>query len=414
MGNSEAKKRLISNFFSLSVLQGANYILPLITLPYLVRVLGPEKFGLIMFAQAFIQYFIILTDYGFNLSATREISVNRENKEKVSEIFSSVMIIKLLFLLVSFIILTAVVFSFEKFRKDWIVYYLTFGIVIGQGFLPVWFFQGMESMKYITFFNLSARFIYALSIFIFIKEQQEYWKVPLFNSLGFIFACALSIYIIFKKFKVNFFLPDKERIFFYLKESLQFFLSRVSVSLYTFNNSFILGLFTNNTVVGYYSMAEKLYIASQQIYQPLVNALYPYVSHKRDKKTFKKIFLLALTLNTAAMISVFFFSEDIINIVYGKTFYDTVNLLKIFSIINIFVVPSILLGYPYLAALGYPKYANLSVIFSSIFHLSLLILLIILRMINVYTVVLATLLTELSVLIIRVYAVIKKDLWREK
>ena len=149
LANTEDKKRLLSNFLSLSVLQAFTYVLPLLTLPYLVRVLGAENFGLVMFAQAFIIFFNILVDYGFNLSATREISVNRENKEKLTEIYSSVMSIKFLLIGVSFTALSIIIFSFENFSKNIDLYYLTFLWVIGQALFPVWYFQGLEKMKYI-------------------------------------------------------------------------------------------------------------------------------------------------------------------------------------------------------------------------------------------------------------------------
>ena len=125
---SQDSKKISANFMYLSILQGMNLLLPLITFPYLVRVLGIERFGLIMFAQAFIVYFSMLADYGFNLSGIREVSSNRNNKNKLIKIFSSIMIARFVLVLIGLIFLTIVVFSFEKFSQNWELYYLTFGV----------------------------------------------------------------------------------------------------------------------------------------------------------------------------------------------------------------------------------------------------------------------------------------------
>ena len=128
-------------------------------------------------------------------------------------------------------------------------------------------------MKYITILNVTAKLTFTICIFIFIRKTSDYIYVPLLNSLGFFIAGSLAVYIILKNFQLKIILPKFQIIFRYFKDSTQFFLSRVSVSIYTSTNTFVLGLFTNNKMVGYYSIAEKLYIALQQIYHPLVNTL---------------------------------------------------------------------------------------------------------------------------------------------
>jgi PST family polysaccharide transporter len=342
---SDARRRLIENFLSLSVLQIANYILPLITLPYLVRVLGPEKFGLIAFSQAFIGYFMILTDYGFNLSATRDISINRENKEKVSEIFSSVMIIKLALMIISLILMSILIFSFEKFRQDWIVYYLTFGMVVGQVLFPVWFFQGMEKMKYITFLNILSKVIFTVAIFVFVKEASDYLYVPLLNSLGFIIAGILGLWIVFKDFEVSFKFVGLEELKRQLKEGWYIFISEISGNIYGRGTTIILGFVSNNTVVGYYSVAERVMKAIAGLSQPFAQALYPYVMRTKFN-SFKTVFKYSFIGSLFISIFLYLFSGIIMEFfkIYNKDAVLTLRILSItlfFTFLNVIKQPYI-------------------------------------------------------------------------
>ncbi|MBU4312582.1 MAG: flippase [Candidatus Omnitrophica bacterium] len=331
------KKVVVGNFFSLSFLQAADYILPLITLPYLVRVLGPAKFGLVAFAQAFAQYFVILTNYGFHMSATREISINRGDKKEITKIFSSVLLIKLCFLALSFLVLIGLVSSVPKFRNDWLIYLFTFGVVIGNALLPIWFFQGMERMKYITFLNIASKLIFTISIFVFIRKAEDYIYVPLINSLGFLIAGISGLWIVRRSFKIRFSRPDLKSIKHQLKEGWYIFISGVSVSLYTTSNTFILGLFTNNTIVGYYSAGERLIRAVQKLLSPLSNAVYPYISKLANESREKALgFIGKLTIlvgggSFIVSLGIFVFAAFITNTILGPQYQKSIIVLRILA-----------------------------------------------------------------------------------
>ncbi len=340
----EELKRLKSNFLSLSLLQAVNYILPLLTLPYLVKTLGVEYFGLLTFASAIIAYFGILTDYGFNSTATKEISIHREHRKKIIEIFSSVMTIKFSLLLVSFLLLIILVFSFQKFYEHWTIYLLTFGSVIGQTFFPVWFFQGMEKMKYITYLNLISKSIFTIAIFIFVKEKNDIHLVPLLFSLGGIISGSVSLFLVYYKFNIPFKFQKIKTIKIYLIDGWHVFLSRYYVSLYTTTNLLLLGFFTNNTILGHYAIAEKIVLALGGIFEPLNQTLFPYLA-KKFKDNFNEFIhylkrtslLFIITSSTLVLLSEYFI-EEIIFIVKGSTDETIIYLLSLF-LLRLFTFP---------------------------------------------------------------------------
>jgi len=337
-------QQLKSNFIALSVLQATNYILPLITLPYLVKTLGVEYFGLLAFATATIAYFGILTDYGFNLTASKEISIHREQHEKVIEIFSAVMSIKFILMLLSFLLLLLLVFSINKFSNHWEVYLLSFGTVVGQFLFPIWFFQGMEKMRYITYLNLLSKIIFTLAIFIFVQEKEDVFLVPLFLSIGAMVAGIFSLYLIYKEFNISFKLQTRETLRYYLLDGWHVFLSRFYVSLYTTTNILLLGLMTNNIAVGYYSIVEKIVLALGGLFDPINQTIYPYLARKyKENFEFFVSFLKKISLIFIALSSLFIllgerFRDEIVYLVHGQESAYISLLLSIF-LLRIFILP---------------------------------------------------------------------------
>ena len=150
------KKKLIENTIAIALTQIITYVIPLVSLPYLSRVLGVEKFGLVYWAQSFIIYFSIFTEFGFNLSAVREIALYKDNPQKISNIFNAVMVVKFFLIIISFLILLLLIGIFPKFKNEALLFILTFFMVIGNAIYPIWYFQGIQRHDKMgwTFFTL--------------------------------------------------------------------------------------------------------------------------------------------------------------------------------------------------------------------------------------------------------------------
>ena len=138
---NKEKKIIVKNYIALLFIQGANFILPLIILPYLVRVLGSEKFGLVMIAQSVAIFLTIIVDFGFNISATKEVASLKNDKEKLSQFYWNVVFVKIILIIITFIILLGMTSLIDKFKLDPLVYLFSFGLVIGQAIFPTWFFS---------------------------------------------------------------------------------------------------------------------------------------------------------------------------------------------------------------------------------------------------------------------------------
>lgn len=286
--------------------------------------------------------------------------------------------------------------------------------VLGNAIYPVWLFQGMEKMKYITFLNILSKLIFLILIFIFIKNQNNYILVPLLNSLGFIISGFIGLYFSIKEFRIKLYIPSFRTIKKQFKYSSEFFLSKLSVQVFSTTNTFFLGLISSNIIVGYYIAAEKLYTAIKHLVIPINSALYPFIAKYRDIKTFKKIYAIVIIAGLFITIFVYAFAKDIVTLFYGSEMLNAYKILQIFCLALLVTFPSIILGYPLLGGMGYTKEANWSIIIGSFVHIAGLILLYFLKTLNPYSIAMMIFITEGVILLSRSYYVKKYKLLKIK
>ena len=344
--NNQDGKVLASNMVYLTMLQIASYLFPLITMPYMARVIGTEGFGKIAFASAIITWIQTIADWGFNYTATREVAKNRDNPEMVSTIFSKVLWARCLLALFSLFVLIILVVTIPKFKENALIIFFTYLLIPGHILYPDWFFQAIEKMKYITILGVLFRLIFTLSVFLFIKEASDYIYQPLLVSFGYLCSGLVSLYFILIKWKVQLKAVPLRDIWHAIKSSTNIFINNLMPNLYNSFSVILLGMFCTPAHTGLFDAGKKFVILSNTGMSVISRTFFPFLSRKIDKHKWYSIFSLSIAASITMLLIVF--APWLIRIFFGADFMDSTNVLRIASLAIFFVAVNEVYGTNYL------------------------------------------------------------------
>jgi PST family polysaccharide transporter len=322
--NNLTIKRLTDNFLSLFILQIINYILPLFLIPYLIQNLGMEGFGVYAFIFAIATYGIKFSDYGFDLSATYHISLNKTNYQKVNEIFSSVLIIKTLLSILFLFLLTLAIFIFDKLYLYKELLFSSYGMLLGNIFLPLWFFQGIEKMRFIMYLNGFLKLSFFVLVILFIKTENDIPTLMFLHSITSITIGFMGLLLAIKYFNIKLQSVAYEKILFYLKDGWYIFTSKIAVEFYSTSSTIIAGFFLSPLILGYYALSVKIMAAIGNLFDPITRVVYPYLIglHTQSNDNFiirnKQLSGIILIIMLPISLLIFLFAQEIIEFITGK------------------------------------------------------------------------------------------------
>ncbi len=323
---------LLENFSFLSILQVSNLLIFLLMIPYLYRVLGKEYYGIVVFAQTVAIYFAIIVNFGFNVTATRDISIYRNNRRKVSKIISSIITLKLIFFFFTLIILSILVSFIHLFSTHPKIFFFSMLFCLSEALFPIWYFQGIEKMKYITFINVATRITSALLIFVFVKHHTDYILIPIFLGMGTVMGAIIGLIIVFYVHKNKFLFLHISELKTCVVDNLPLFISNVSSQIYVNANKLIVGSFLGMQDVAIYDIADKIVNLLKVPVFLVKQTLFPRVSKDRDVRFVKRAMGLVFVFFAIVYILLFTFTYPIIHLFSGSSNQITGELFRFLAI----------------------------------------------------------------------------------
>jgi PST family polysaccharide transporter len=344
-------KRFAVNVASLFSVQVANFLLPLLTVPYVVRIIGPERLGLLNFSLAYVTYFSLIINYGFDLAAVRSIAANRYDRVATSRIFSEVMAGKVILWGLSTVIFACVTFGSPTFREHWLLHVCTYITCISTVLSPFWVYQAMEDLGRVAMFNLLVKLMFTGAVFLVIHQPDDYVWQNLVLSISQVLINGIALGVAAKRFGIRFFWPSVVQLVARFKADATLFFSNVMITLYASSTVFFLGILSTAYAVGLYSAGTRLEgVALSFVTMALNQALFPIVanafgqSRESGLQMVRSVFWPLLGGLGLVSVGLWIIAPWFIPFFFGAKFVEAIAVLRVVALLPLVIGMSNLLG----------------------------------------------------------------------
>lgn len=332
-------KALGKNYGALTIIQASNFLLPFLTLPFIVRTIGPERFGAINFSIAIVTYFILLINFGFDFTATRRVAQNRQDESMINNLFSQIFYSRVLLFILSVFLFSMLFVSMPQINQHPIVSIFIFASCLANVFTPNWLFQGMQIIHKTAVFNFVAKLIFCVSIVFLIRRPDDYiWYAVMSASSQVLVAIGLFVYAK-KRFALTFRRPDLKAVKGLLTEDKMVFMATLMISFYTTSNTVLLGMLSSEREVGIFTAASRVIAVVQSVMLlPMSQALFPHIGSAFGKgrtegvDEVKRIFPMVMIYTFSMCLFAALCAPLVIHILYGSQFEDSIWILRILAI----------------------------------------------------------------------------------
>lgn len=394
------KSKVFKNTVMLYIMSFAKIVLPLITLPYLTRVLSVDNYGIYTYEKTIMTYMQLVIDFGFLFSATKDIVSANGDKSKIGLITGNTLFAKLILSVLSFSFLLILLILIPILRENFLFTFLSFIPVFLTVFLFDFLFRGIEKMQIITIRYVLMKGISTFLTFILIKNNSDFIFIPILDIVG-TFIAIIWVFDSIKKMNIKIYFGSIREVIKEIKISAIYFLSDVVSTVFGALNTLIVGLILCSRDIAYFGLVSQLVAAIQILYTPIINGVYPEMVRNKSLKLIKKIIYIFMPLILLGNMFVFFGAKWILLIIGGSKYTDAAPILRLMIPVLIFSFPEMLFGWPVLGVINKVKENTITSVEASILQIGGIFFLIISKNFSLKTITILRGITEFTLFFIR-------------